>query len=325
MPRKAKEESNTLSKNENIIEKNEIEKKSNISPKATTSKKKTSAKTKASVDSKNLKKTTASSKTATKSNANSKTTENSTVNQKTAKKTTRSKSTKKSTSKTTSAKRTKSPAVSPIISEYYDLPFRYNETVVKVLAQTPNVLFIYWDISDTDKQNYIEKYGVNFFNHTKPYLIITNETMNYTFEVGINDFANSWYLHINDANCAYHIELGRKFIVNSNHEASKAKSDNANNSLVNYHVNDYIYITSSNKMDAPNDHILFDKLGNHVFFKNIKSNMTEEKNISSLSFMHKINKVYNIYDLYKEIYQDELNLEDFGITFAASNSSSKFK
>ena len=35
--------------------------------------------------------------------------------------------------------------------------------------------------------------------------------MNYTFEVEINDFANCWYLHVNDAKCSYKIELGRKY------------------------------------------------------------------------------------------------------------------
>ncbi len=32
--------------------------------------------------------------------------------------------------------------------------------------------------------------------------------MNYTFEIEINDFANSWYLHVNDGNCEYKVELG---------------------------------------------------------------------------------------------------------------------
>ena len=38
--------------------------------------------------------------------------------------------------------------------------------------------------------------------------------MHYAFEVEINDFANSWYLHVNDANCDYKIELeGSLFII----------------------------------------------------------------------------------------------------------------
>ena len=67
------------------------------------------------------------------------------------------------------------------ILEYYDLPYRYNQTVVKVLAQTPTTLFIYWDISDEDRNNFVKQYGENFFNDTKPVLIIHNKTMNYSF------------------------------------------------------------------------------------------------------------------------------------------------
>ena len=42
--------------------------------------------------------------------------------------------------------------------EYYDLPYRYNQTIVKILAQTPKTLFVYWDISDDDRKNYIKQY-----------------------------------------------------------------------------------------------------------------------------------------------------------------------
>ena len=129
------------------------------------------------------------------------------------------------------------------------MPYRYNETVVKILAQTPTMLFIYWDISDADRNSYVEKYGENFFNETKPVLIVRNKTMNYTFEVDINDFANSWYLHVNDADCDYSVELGRRPI---NH---------------NTNIGNYVYVTTSNDMEMPNNHILFDRLGKSVFFK----------------------------------------------------------
>ena len=231
------------------------------------------------------------------------------------------------TVKSTAKKKTSSTAnkvkkgIAPVIStEYYDLPFRYNQTVVKILAQTPHTLFIYWDISDEDRNSYVQKYGKDFFEHTRPYLIITNTTMNYTFEVEINDFANSWYLHINDADCEYKVELGRKFIVNSTelNIRNDALKDSSFNS---YQVNDYLYITSSNILEMPNDKILFDNLSN-VFFRNTKTNITEEKNISSISFLQKIGKVYNIYDLYKEIYQDELVSDGFGLNLPSSSSSS---
>ena len=81
--------------------------------------------------------------------------------------------------KSTSKKSTKKSSTSKInLLEYYDLPYRYNQTIVKVLAQTPKTLFVYWDISDEDKKNYIKQYGKDFFNKTKPVLIIHNVTMN---------------------------------------------------------------------------------------------------------------------------------------------------
>ena len=189
-------------------------------------------------------------------------------------------------------------------AEYYDLPFTYNQTVVKILAQTPETLFVYWDISVEDRKKYVEQYGENFFNETRPVLIITNKTMGYSFEVEINDFANSWYLHVNDAKCEYNIELGRRPIT---------KMQNI--------PTDYVYISSSNVIEAPNDHILFEKKQNMVYFKNVKTNQVSHKNVATLAFIKNMGKIYNIYDLYKQIYHDEeLNI----LSNPSSNPSSDF-
>ncbi len=231
---------------------------------------------------------------------------------KSSSKTTKKTSTKTSTaSKTTkTAKTTKATKNKSITSqvEYYDLPYRYNETVVKILAQTPTTLFIYWDIADTDRKNFTQKYGDDFFEKTKPVLVVYNKTMNYHFEVEINDFANSWYLHVNDANCDYSVELGRR--------PYEAQSP----------IENYVYVTTSNDMEMPNNHILFDRLGKTVFFKNIKNNFVEEKEISSLSFIKSLGKVYDIYEIYKEIYKEEINLEELTsnnikLNLSSSNSS----
>lgn len=115
---------------------------------------------------------------------------------KTTKKATDKKNSARRSSTTSKTTRKKKDTTKPDIIEYYDLPFRYNQTTVKILAQTPTNLFIYWDISDADRNKLIDTYGNYFFENTKPVLIITNETMNYTFEIDINDFANSWYLHV---------------------------------------------------------------------------------------------------------------------------------
>ncbi len=215
----------------------------------------------------------------------------------TAKKTaSKSNSTKKSsTSKRTTISKKSSIAntKSSFQAEYYDLPYMYNKTVVKVLAQTPKMLFIYWEISEDDKNLFKKNYGENFFNYTKPVLVVYNDTMNYSFEVEINDFANSWYLHINDANCDYHIELGRRPVSHEvQHQTSSA------------YIPYYIYVTSSNEMTSPNNTILFNPNLKTIKYRNIKTGETVEKDIKQFTFITNYG-IFNVKDLYKFLYPNE--------------------
>ena len=250
-------------------------------------------------DKKNTTKTKSTKTSTTKKTTNRKETLKVSTKQSTKKGT---KSTTKKTSKnsTTAKKSVPKKVIKPTPVEYYDLPYSYNQTVVKVLAQTPKTLFVYWEISEADKEKFKEQYGENFFETTKPVLIIHNETLSYSFEVEINDFANSWYLHVNDSKADYKIELGRRYFDNSNNNIS----------------NNYVYVTSSNEIESPNDHILFDKSQNMVYFRNVKTNVETKKDVSSLSFIKNMGKIYNIYDLYKKIYKEENPF---------SSSSSQFK
>lgn len=246
--------------------------------------------------------------------SSTKSTKKTTTTTKTPKKTTKSKVSTSSTSKKVTTKKQatkKTKKLQPVsIIEYYDLPYRYNQTIVKILAQTPQMLFVYWDISDEDRKAFENHYGDDFFSKTKPVLIVHNETLNYSFEIEINDFANSWYLHVNDANSKYVIELGRKPL--------------SYNSTV---KEDYIFVSSSNEMEAPNNHILFEKFSSNVSYKNTKTGNLSTKDFSSIKDCKNIEKIYNIYDLYKMIYKDELLKEilDNEITNPSSNSSSSFK
>lgn len=281
------------------------------------------------------KKTTAKKATATKKNATTaKATkkavkkESSKVTKKTTTKTASATSKKAAVKKSTTAKKstvakkasttkkknttkkvaTKKPVEKPLaeVVEYYDLPYRYNETIVKILYQTPDTLFVYWDIADSDRENYIKQYGENFFNITRPVLIVHNDSMNYSFEIPINDFANSWYLHINDSKCNYRVELGRRPNYYSQ-EAAKEIEENIKT--------DYIYVTSSNKIESPNDRVLFNTNENNTIkFRNIKN--YEEKSISLYDIVKRlpaIKKVQNIpyiseallETIYAGIYQNE--------------------
>ncbi len=184
----------------------------------------------------------------------------------------------------------------PFVLEYYDLPYKYNKTVIKALAQNPNTLFVYWEISDEDVQSIKDKYGENFFYVTKPVLIIHNLTNKYSFEVDINDFANNWYIHVNDTKCQYVVELGRR------------PKDGEINNL----PDNYLYVTSSNMIESPNDHVLFydSEAYRKVKFKNIHTNKYTIKVIKPF--------LKNIYELYKSLHLDKEN-----ISFDFKNPSSQ--
>ncbi len=239
---------------------------------------------------------------------------------KSAEKQTKAKTSKKASatkSKTTNASKVKSvkekkvsKVVSPTVVEYYDLPYKYNQTVVKVLYQNSTTLFVYWEISDDDIENYKKLYGDNFFETTRPALVVYNDTMNYHFEIGINDFANCWYFNINDSKCDYRVELVRRPVSHN----EKIKTD-------------YIHITSSNEIESPNDRILFSTNEPYtVYFRNTKNNSQRKVNLPKL--LEKLNLankdfgfpiVRNIYDLYKNIY----HIEDVGeFSISLTNPSS---
>lgn len=296
-------------KDEKEVVKVEKETKSTKVPKAT--KAKTAAK---STKKEPKEKVTTAKKVATtkKSTSTKKTTTKKVSTEKksiTKKSATKKATTKKSTTvKKEPTKRKKAEKKVEIV-EYYDLPYRYNQTVVKLLAQTPTTLFVYWDISDEDRNKYIEQYGEYFFHNTKPVLIITNKTKNYSFEIDINDFANSWYFNITDSDCDYQVELGRRPI----------------NNYVSI-SNDYLYITTSNQIESPNDRILFDKLSHFVYFKNVKTNETIKKH-TTLSLLSKIGKISSVSEFYKKLYPEEaIDFDRLDLVNPSSgNPTSSFK
>jgi len=298
-------------------------------------------KTKETVEEKNIEKTVKTKETkksvkekspakkATKSSAQSQEVKKAVKKTSTKKETSSSKkaTTKKSTSKkastsekkavapkTTTRKKTSTKkAASPAIVEYYDLEHNYNKTAVKVLYQDPTTLFVYWEISSADIENYKKQYGENFFETTRPVLVVYNDTLNYHFEISINDFANCWYFNITDAKCDYRVELIRKPVDYS----EKVKSE--------------VHISSSNKLEAPNDKILFSTdEPDTIYFKNTKNGSTQKVNLPKL--LEKLNLsnknfdfpiIRSVSDLYKSIYHidnSDISSEDL-LKNPSSNSN----
>ena len=297
-------------------EMNELNDDKKEAKKATTTKKTTSKST--TKEKSVAKKTSTETKKAVKSTSTKTTAKKATAKKSTAKKA----SDKKATSKTTTKKAIKSSAKSKVraeVVEYYDLPYRYNETIVKILYQTPDTLFVYWDISDKDRENYVKEYGENFFNITRPVLIIHNDTMHYSFEIPINDFANSWYLHINDSKCDYRVELGRRPNY-YNEEATKEIQENIHT--------DYIYVSSSNEIESPNDRVLFNTNENNTIkFRNVKNN--QESSISLFDVIKRLpamkkasNIPYISEELFKYLYAGIYQSEDISLFERISNPTS---
>ncbi len=222
-------------------------------------------------------------------------------------------------SKTIKTQKTK--AVLKFQPEYYDLPYAYNKTVVKVLAQTPKVLFVYWEISETDRKNFQKTYGEKFFEETKPILVVHNITMNYSFEIEINDFANSWYIHINDSKCNYTVELGRRPLPFAN---SSVIEETNNHKYIPY----YVYITSSNKMESPNNHVLFNFARDFIQYRNVKTGQIINKDAKQFKFITNFG-IVTVEELYRILYPGEdLNQDSlfknpkFGFSSSGGLSSS---
>ena len=315
MPRKSKEE---------LLEKDILDSKKTNSTKPSTVKakatKKTSEETSVAKKAATSKTKTASSKSATAraKKAVSKTT---TTKSKTSKKATKSKTTVAKSKAPKAATKSKAkkvvkrklgnkaqkllsktftkiakPEELPFVLEYYDLPYKYNKTVIKALAQNPNTLFVYWEISDEDVQSLKNTYGENIFYTTRPVLIIHNLTDKYSFEIDINDFANNWYIHVNDTKCQYVIELGRR----------------PKEGEVNHFPDNYLYVTSSNMIESPNDHVLFydSEQFRQVRFKNIHTNKYTARVIKPF--------LKNMYELYRSLHLDKEN-----VSFDFKNPSSQ--
>ena len=137
------------------------------------------------------------------------------------------------------------------ISEYYELPTKYNETIVRLLVQSPTRMYAYWEVSDSSIKNF-DNQKVDY-NSSTPVLKITNLTMGYSYEVKIDPFATNYWIDVKDVNCQYKVELGRR--------------DN----------NKYVSIYESNKVTIPRSAPVYQKEAEEIIYRNyIRLEKTEK-------------------------------------------------
>ena len=186
MPRKAKDkidendEKKSTKKNTSKAKSDKTEKIATKKDKTTTTKKSTSEK-----------KTTSTKKTASTKKATSTKKEASTKKVSSTKKSSSTARKTSSEKKSTSTKKSFKNENSIQIVEYYDLPYKYGNTIVRLLAQTPKTLFVYWEVSDNDIENFKKNYGDDFFKKTKPILVVHNLTLNKTSEIASKSHCSS--------------------------------------------------------------------------------------------------------------------------------------
>ncbi|MBR3281528.1 MAG: DUF4912 domain-containing protein [Clostridia bacterium] len=92
-------------------------------------------------------------------------------------------------------------------SEYYELPAKYNQTVIRLLVQSPTRMFVYWEVSDETIKEF-NKNNQNYSDCTAV-LRVTNLTKNYSYNIPVSPFANNYYIDVEDSGCNYQVELGR--------------------------------------------------------------------------------------------------------------------
>lgn len=90
-------------------------------------------------------------------------------------------------------------------SEYYELPIKYDQTIVRLLVQSPTRMYAYWEVTDDTIKNLKFNY-----NEYTPILKITNLTKDYSYEIKIDPYANNYYIEVNDVDCNYKVELRKK-------------------------------------------------------------------------------------------------------------------
>ena len=135
------------------------------------------------------------------------------------------------------------------------------------------------------------------------------------------------------ANCDYKIELGRKPFYNYIQRKIGEEEQKDPNSEVNKYPSksidkDYFYVTMSNAIDSPNNHILaedYNKPINSVLVRNVKSNVEYNKNIESLPISSHLNKLYNIQEIYKKLFEENTikNFYDLSNPSSGGNPSSE--
>uniref|UniRef100_A0A7C2EJF8 DUF4912 domain-containing protein n=1 Tax=Ammonifex degensii TaxID=42838 RepID=A0A7C2EJF8_9THEO len=98
-----------------------------------------------------------------------------------------------------------------------ELPRRYGEDRLVLLARDPYWLFAYWEISATKQEEFSTRYGPEIWQSSRPLLRLYDVTgvefqgnnANTYVDIAINEESDNWYIEVGQPNRAFCVDLGR--------------------------------------------------------------------------------------------------------------------
>lgn len=103
----------------------------------------------------------------------------------------------------------------PEPDEISELPWRYSDDKITIMARDPETVFTYWDISKEKQTSLAHTYGAKW-HEAKPILRvheISEETpdkpASHYWDIDVDERAGTWYLNQVNPGQTYYVELGR--------------------------------------------------------------------------------------------------------------------
>jgi len=92
-----------------------------------------------------------------------------------------------------------------------EFPRSYGKNQLTLLVRDPEWLYAYWEITATVQSEFSRQFG-DIWNLSRPTLRVydvTDENKKTFYDIQIQDYAESWYIHVGKPNHTFFVDLGR--------------------------------------------------------------------------------------------------------------------
>jgi hypothetical protein len=92
-----------------------------------------------------------------------------------------------------------------------EFPRNYGKSQLNLLVRDPDWLYAYWEITATVQSEFSRQFG-DVWNTSRPMLRvydITDDNKRTYYDIQIQDYADSWYIHVGRPNHTFFVDLGR--------------------------------------------------------------------------------------------------------------------